>query len=665
MLPLTTVQAGHDLAASLPQGAKILQIITDRNFDTDANDELLVLAAVDKIWQIILLDNEASGYVPVFHMDLGEAELFTPGYGKEPYAVLQVGDVNADGITDFWMVYNSKERKKGQLQVFVSAQGTFRNAAEVQADYDLRFVNYQGDLVILQVDRLADQDAVMLQSHLWKQDRFEFDPQSYKISVEDYRKLTRNRWRPQLFSGRTGPNPSTYRWGSDLLRYADRPFGRTAITALLPEKAYLLDFISDAALDLDTDTEYLIAYLLPDPANARRVLLKAAVADWDPDQKAYRRMDLDIENYGLARHPEGKFYRPLYLLRGNGLSHVMVLGNAAPDKPLIQLAIFNNSGQGFKKAATFQGNLFVQLIQHVAGDGEYLQAVTADLAKDGRVAVKIAKAIPEGEFGACGVFTEERWQTLSVRDFKREFYSSEETEWVAGGYETPLLATNHVKYSGFTGMLPEAFGFKGSVEEYIFKHLADLRIRSWRAADYDNDSNIEVLALLKVDDQSWPPVYRLGYFYTNGLLVMANLVGPSIRPDERQPQTGVYLADIGKDKQREVVIVARDMNPETHREGIHLEIRRLVNGTWISINPWEIWYDDFRLFSTAQGSELVGFILNAHHKPQGTVYEFIWKDGAFRLTKKQAVTSFENYLRNSRAGQVDLLSRAAGTVKLK
>ncbi|HEX2955118.1 MAG TPA: hypothetical protein VHR47_14215 [Bacillota bacterium] len=590
LIPLTAY-AGNDLSASLPQGAKILQVIADPGLDSDPKDELLVLVSVDKEWQAILLDNEDNGYTPVYQVNLGNAGLFTPGYTSEPYAVLQVGDVNGDGITDFWMVYQSMEHNKGELQVFASANGTFRNVLDVQADYDIRFVNYEGDLAIHQVDRLADNGSVMLKSFLWKQDRFDFDPQSYKITTKDYLLLARNRWRPQLFSGRKGPNPTNYRWGSDLIRFAERPLGRTAITALLPEKAYLLDFLSDPALDLDTDTEYLVAYLVPDPTDSRRVFLKAGVVDWDLDKKQYQLVQLDVQDYGLARHPEGNFYRPLYLLRGNGLSHVMILGNAASDKPLIQLTIFNNSGKGFTKAATFQGSLFAQLTQQVGSDGEYYKAVTAD-SKDGRVTVKTAKATPEGEFGACGAFRDGTPITLSIRDFKREFYSSEETEWIIGGYETPLLSTMHARYTGFTGMLPEAFGFKGNVEDYVFKHLADLRVRSWRAEDFDGDGSLEVLALLKVEDQSWPPVYRLGYFYTNGLLVMANLVGPSIKPDERLPLTGAYLADIGRDKQREVIIVARDTNPETRREGVHLEIRKLVNGTWISINPREIWYDE-------------------------------------------------------------------------
>lgn len=664
--PPWAAHAGNDLSASLPQGAKILQIIAEPNLDADTGEELLTLVETGNAWQVYILKNTDNGYAPIFQLDLGEAEPFVPGYTNVPYTVMQTGDINGDGVADFWLVYYSKTRSAGVLQVYTSSNGSFRNVADVGAEYDLRFTNYQGDLVIHDVNRIPNSDNLTLQSSLWKQDRFVRDEQPYTIIAKDYPVYARNRWRPQLFPGKNGPNPTAFRWCNEMLRLADQPQGRTAISSLLPEKAHLLDFIPDQALDLDTETEYIVAYLVPDPEDARWVLMKVAIADWDPVQRRYGLIPLDVVLYGLARHPEGNFYQPLHLLRGNGVDHLIVLGNAAPDKPLLQLKIFSNTGKGFIDSATFQANLFMQLFDRVAADGELFRVAAADLTKDGRVSVRVAKAAPSGEFGACGIFQNDPDRLMNPRDFKREFYSSEETEWIAGGYETPFLSTNHGRYSAVAGILPDAVGFKGNVEDYVIKHLADLRIRSWDAEDFDGDTAPEVLALMKTEDQAWPPVYRLGYFFSNGLQIAAVFVGPNIRPDERAPATGVYLNDIGKDKQKELIIIAREPNPETHREGIHLDIRRLLNGSWISVHPKEIWYDDLRMFSNGQGSaELAGFVLDPNHKPQGTVYEFIWKDGMFRLQKKLPVPGFDVYLRKNRGNQQDLLAPSAGTVKLR
>jgi hypothetical protein len=657
--------AGFDLYHTIPEGSRILQVVTDIGFDNDAGEELLVLTETAGLWKVFLLNVTVNGYEALFSQDVGRANYFYPKGQSQHYSVLHSGDINSDGVADFWLTYYSVDHGLGCIQLLCSSKTGFHKAAEVYADYAVQLANYQGEWVIHEINKDPFEDIVKLRSYFLKKDKFELEEQEYQLTLGDYQRFAERRWRPRLFRGRNSSKHLQPDWCRSFVQFAQIPHGRNALINILPEKAYLLDFIPDQALDLDTDIEYLLAYLLPDPEDPRQVRLHAGVADWVKEERKYALKSLPGSFYGLARHGEGDFYQPIYLLRGNGLSHPMIVGNAAPDKPLIELKLFANDGMEIKLAKSLQAGFYLQFIEHAGMDGFYYRAVTAGMAKDGRVQVAGYKSIPESFLGACVDFEQEKDALMSLSDFKREFYTSEETDWIIGGYESPILKTNYSRLDPFMGELPDPQRYNGDVESYLARYVSALKVRSWWTEDFNDDGNAEVLSLFKTNHRDWPPVYRLGYLRFNGAKAEIYPVGPYVQPDELSPAAGAYLYDIDGDKVRELVFLNRGTNPETQRPGVNLELYRFVNGSWARSYAKDIWYDDLRLLAGPEGLELSGFVLNAARKPQGIVYEFIWKNNGFHLAKKVSVVSYDVYLRRMDPGKTSILTAGGSATYLR
>jgi hypothetical protein len=669
------VEAGINLTDYLPAGARIVQAITDPAFDRDPKDEILLLVEQGMSRWVCLLDPSAYGYSQIYRVDLGRAGYFRRKGSEEYYTLMQTGDVNADGITDFWLVF-SPDGKQGEIQVHVSQGGIFRKVAEVRADVDLQFVNYRGEWVIHEVNLEPDQDRTVpedqelglglspdngqgtveetdqetgwffrVKSHVFQDGRFVSEDQEYRFSAGDYWLFAEARWRPQIFKGREESGQLKYRFGESMIPLMI-PKGRAALEALLPSKAFLLDYLPDAALDLDTDVEYLLAYLVPDPADERRVLLQAGIADWSHEQRAYQLTLLDCKNYGLGRYPEGRFYQPIYLVQGEGLSHPVVVGNAAADKPMLQLTAYANTGEGFVEAASIQANYYLWMTENVGPEGLYYRVIAADLQRNGLVTVRPFVAKADGSFGGYGFFAPENGTAMSLREFKRSYYRSEETEWTSQGYETPILRTNPEKVPAFNGVLPDTEKGVVDVEDYIAKHMAALRIRSWFAGDLNRDGAMDHLALFRTDHQGWPPQYRLGYFSQGGGQLHLQPIGAPLKLGEGNPATGVYFVDLDLNEEngRELVLVRRGLHQQTGRQRVNVEFYRLTNGSWVRLHTGEVWYDEFQLFKSSAGVELAGFQLDAAGKSHGQVYEFTWRDGWFHLQKKVPVLSFQTYL---------------------
>lgn len=650
------ISANYDLASNLPTGANILQVLCHPGFDGDDTNELLVLAEVHGVWTIHLLDATSNGYDSMYQADLGPADYLRSERIGETYSPLGTAEINGDGLMDFWVAMASAERSRGELRVYMTAGGTYRSVAEVNADYDIQFANYQSEWVIHSIDREPKAETLRLRSFVWEREseRFIAEDEDYRISIEDYRRFSYQRKRPQLFSGKNRNGKLKSRWCQSLLLKRDIPRGRAVLEALLPNKAYLLDFLPGQDLDSDVDIEYLVAYINPDASDVRKVYLNTAVADWSVTDQRYMLKPLEGTFYGLARSAQGNFYQPIYLLKGNGLSHPIVVGNSEPDKPMIELMVFSNNGTNIARVDTFQANYSMQFKEHAANDGFYYQAILGNLTKDGKISVALKRSAPNNDEGACDPFSNEKEMVLTLGDFHRSFPAFEETEWISGGYETSILRTHYKEISAFNGPLPESQKVRTTPEEYLKRNSTALRIRDYWSEDFNNDGVTEALVLAKTDKSVWPPLYRLGYLRPVGDQLEVLPLGTPFQPSDQQPESGIYLMDISGDRTREIITIRHGINPETLRRGVNVEILGFQTNQWIRLHAREIWYDDLRLYTSSAGIHLIGFLAQSQRKTQGTVYEFLWRSEGFHLEKKISVAGFDAYLRKVGAEKSDL-----------
>lgn len=653
----TSASAKYDLAECLPPGATILQVLTHAAFDTDASNELLVLVEEYGYWSVFLIDVSSNGYQILFQTSLGPADYLRKERVGEMLAPLAIGDINGDGLMDFWVGFFSPEYYRSELRIYISSNGTYRNVAEVSADYDIQFVNYEGEWVIHSIDKEYDLESLRLHSFVWIRELEQFVPENegFQLSMDEYSYFSHYRLRPQLFSGRNPEGKLRLRWCRTLLTGRETPHGRSALTKLLPEKAYLLDYIADQALDDDVDTEYLLAYLMPDSEDERKVRLHAAVADWSSEEKRYNLIPLEESFYGLARSAEGNVYQPIYLLNCNGLSHPVIVGNAQPDKPLIHAMIFANEDTEYKLIDAFQANYSLQLKERASSEGIYLQAILGNLGKDGRIHIEVKQSNSIDIEGICQPFSLEKSMVMTVREFRRAYPFFEKTEWISGGYDAPILKTNHREIPAFMGLLPDSQNYRTKPEEYLSRFATGLKLRSFWVEDFNNDGILEAVVLIRTEASAWPPYYRAGYLRPYGDQLEIVPLGPPFQPGDEKPESGVYLVDIDGDRQREIIMIRRGTNPETLRRGINLEVLGFINNQWMRMHAREIWYDDLRLHGNPGNLRLSGFLAQSARRTHGTVYSFLWQNEGFRLEKKIPVNSFESYLRNEESAKEDFL----------
>ncbi|NLW56086.1 MAG: hypothetical protein GX050_05640 [Firmicutes bacterium] len=668
LLILTAFPAGatSDLLNHLPLGANIIQCFALPNFDKDPDVEYLVLYSLQENYALMMLDLIDGRYTQIFNYDLGRGDRKTKGKVKfgdtgYTYNILQIGDLDLDGVLEFWTLFRPEGVSHGELTMYKYRNNNYLQMFTARGQYDLQFMDYEGDLVIHEVNYLDGKPAsqvLAITSKKWdlRDNRLKEEKQIYQIARREYANFARLRRRPQLFGMGEMESKTVLCWGTSLNKIAEIPSGKRAILPLLPSNASLLDWASDPALDDDIEEEYVFTYLLPTEDSPSKVLLLAAIADWDFERCAYQLTLLPFKAYGQARDPEGYLYKSFYILQGNGLNHLAFLGNGQ-ELPSLKLSLFNNNGLYLEEVAVFNANWHLQLLERYENRVLSYRVITADQEKStGRIKMKEWDSYPQGVYQEFGPFTCSTEKSLSIRDYKKQYYHIEEPIWSQSGYEYLLLQTFHQKINPFASQLPGT-DFQGRIEDFIFKYLTPYRIHNWYVGDLDRNGEEEALLLIRTDDDLWGwPQYRVGLL-TKEARFNFEEIGP-ILPSmgSGQPLSGVYLADINGNGGSEIIFLLREYDVRAKGERTRVELYGKQGTAWKKLHEIDFIYDDLRLFKLGDEIWLVGFAWEGQNRREGSVYEFLWKNGRFNYQQKRVVPNFNVYLETLAGRKEDILS---------
>ena len=665
---LPKVEAGWELTDFFPLGSKIVQIIADTAFDEDDEVEYLCLYSLQGRLGVMLLDRTNQGYTLVFHKTLGVGDKETEGRvgfadTAYTYRILQAADLDQDGILEFWTLFRPENSDRAEMTLYKYRNNSYYQVFSVEGQYDLQFIDYQGELVIHGVFPSPEKGAeelLEIKSSVWdfRQANLVEGEERYHIPRQDYLAYARSRWRSQFFSSPQGEEVITHRWGNSLNKLEEIP-GERAVASLLPANTLsIVETKLDAALDRDIEEEFVLTYLVPDESDSRKVLMQAALVDWDFERCQYKMTPLAFEACGLARNPEGSFYQTSYIIPGDGLNHLAFMGNGERLSSL-KLTILNNTGLFFEKAAEFNAGYHIQFFEHYDRQGLKYSVTTADLESDGRLKVKTWGSIPEKTYAGLGAFRLVKEKVLSNRKYKEGYYRVEEPVWTGNGYSYFLLRTKYQRINGFDAQLPEAY-FRGRFDDYIFKHMTALRIHHWSLLQEDEHGLDGALVLIRMDEDlwAWPPKYRLGFLTRDDKLHLQGIGHYPLQIGGGNPISGVYSMDLTGNGRHELFILTREYNKEQKRIQVYLEIMTKAGVLWQRTHTGEISYDDLRLYEIDGEIWLFGFV-NDRSYEERAVYKFIWKDGRFSFQDKQVSVNFPAFLEMLPSTRKDLLDESS------
>lgn len=659
-------QANSDLLNYLPLGANIIQCFALAEFDPDPDGEYLVLYTLKDNFALTLLDLIDGRYQEVYYVNLGKGSSKTGGKMKfgdtgYSYRILHVDDLDGDGFLEFWTIFQPEGSSHAELTMHKYKNNCYIAVFTARGQYDLQFMDYEGQFVVHEVNYLGgnpNSNVLTVTSRVWdlRDHQLKGGTDAYQMTREDYRHFSRSRQRPVLFGPEAKKERTTMCWGKALNKLAEIPSGVRAILPLLPGNANLLEWEVEQALDDDIDEEYVFTYLVPSASSPSKIMIQAAMADWDFERCRYRLVPLPFQAYGRARDQEGYLYKSLYILPGKGLNHLAFLGNGL-ELPSLKLTILNNNGLYMEEAAVFNANWHLQLLEKYENRTLSYQVITADLDKGtGLLKTKVYSAYPEGAYHEFGAFAPAGEEVLTTRGYKERYYHIEEPVWSAGGYEYLLFQTFHEKVDPFANRLPDA-NFSGPLVDYIFKYLTPFRIHHWVVRDLDRDGKEEALLLMRTDDNLWGwPEYRVGLLrQENGWLQLQEL-GPAFSNlGDGEPASGVYLADILEGRETEIIFLHREYDLKTRSRKLRLEIYAKQGPAWKRAHEIDLVYDDLLLSSINGELWLYGFAREGQNNEEGTVYGFEWRNGRFNYQQRSNVPRFSAFLNTLSARRTDFL----------
>ncbi|HHT48432.1 MAG TPA: hypothetical protein GXZ98_03975 [Firmicutes bacterium] len=661
-----TAQANSDLLNYLPLGANIIQCFALADFDYDADNEYLVLYALQDNYAVTVLDLIDGRYQETYFVNLGRGNTKTGGKVKMgetgySYRILQVDDLDGDGVLEFWTLFHPEGSTYAELTMHKYKNNCYLAVFTARGQYDLQFMDYGEEFVVHEVNYengKTNSPLLTITSRVWdlRDHQLKGGEEAYQLTREDYRHFARSRQRPVLFGPGAKKERTVLCWGNSLNKLAEIPLDERALLPLLPGNANLLEWELDPALDDDVDEEYVFTYLLPDPESPSKIRIQAALADWDFERCRYQLVPLPFEAYGRARDQEGYLYKSVYILHGNGLNHLAFLGNGA-ELPSLKFAVLNNNGLFFEEAAVFNANWHLQFLECYRNQTLSYQVITADRDKEtGLVKTKVFEAFPEGAYDEFGLFLSRGEEILTTRNYKKEYYHIEEPVWSGGGYEYLLLETFHEKIDPFANRLPGTT-YSGPIDDYIFKYLTPFRIHHWSVQDLDRDGGEEALLLLRTDHDLWGwPEYRVGLLKQENGFQLQEL-GPVFSDlGEGNPASGVYLADIVDSQEMEIIFLRREYDLKTRKRKIGLEIYSKQGPAWKRAHEIDFVYDDLRLCAVDGEVWLFGFDRDGQNNQEGAVYGFQWRDGRFNYQAKSTASGLEAFLATLSPRRIDFFT---------
>ncbi|HEY8392977.1 MAG TPA: hypothetical protein VIL83_09665 [Capillibacterium sp.] len=666
LLSPLTAEANSDLLNYLPLGANIIQCFALTDFDLDTDTEYLVLYALQDNYAVTLLDLIDGRYQGIYYVNLGKGNSKTGGKVKMgetgySYRILQIDDLDADGVLEFWTLFQPEGSGFAELTMYKYKNNCYQAVFTARGQYDLQFMDYEGEFVVHEVNYLtgkSDSSLLTINSRVWdlRDHQLKEGEDVYQLTREDYRHFARSRRRPKLFGPEAKKERTVLCWGNALNKLAEIPVGERAILPLLPSNANLLEWESDPALDDDVDEEYVFTYLVPDAGSPSKIRIQAAMADWDFERSRYRLVPLPFQAYGRARDQEGYLYKSVYILHGNGLNHLAFLGNGA-ELSSLKFSILNNNGLFMEEAAVFNANWHLQFLECYQNQVLSYRVITADLDKETLlVNVKTFESFPEGAYDEFGDFLPRGEEILTTKNYKKAYYHIEEPVWSRGGYEYLLFQTFHETIDPFANRLPGA-SFAGSIDDYIFKYLTPFRIHHWAVQDLDKNGTEEALLLLRTDQDLWGwPQYRVGLLRQENGFQLEEL-GPAFNDlGEGDPPSGVYLADFIESQEMEIIFLQRQYDVKTRSRKLRLEIYAKQGPAWKRVHDIDFVYDDLRLCALDGEVWLFGFARDGQNNGEGAVYAFHWRNGRFNYEYKKSAPRLETFLATLSPRRTDFLS---------
>ena len=226
----------------------------------------------------MLLDQTPQGYSLVFHKTLGVGNPETEGRvtfadTAYTYRILQAADLDRDGILEFWTLFHPEKSDKVEMTLYKFKNHSYYQVFSVDGQYDLQFIDYQGELVIHGVflPSGGEKGLLEIKSAVWDFMRggLEVGEERYQISRQDYLSYARSRWRPQFFTSDSGEKVITYRWGNSLNKLEEIPGERAIASLLLTNTLSIVEIIRSRLIDVEE--EIVVTYLAPDAKDARKV----------------------------------------------------------------------------------------------------------------------------------------------------------------------------------------------------------------------------------------------------------------------------------------------------------------------------------------------------------------------------------------------------------
>src|SRR5690554_2160092 len=200
---LPKVEAGWELTDFFPLGSKIVQIIADTAFDEDDEVEYLCLYSLQGRLGVMLLDRTNQGYTLVFHKTLGVGDKETEGRvgfadTAYTYRILQAADLDQDGILEFWTLFRPENSDRAEMTLYKYRNNSYYQVFSVEGQYDLQFIDYQGELVIHGVFPSPEKGAeelLEIKSSVWdfRQANLVEGEERYHIPRQDYLAYARSR----------------------------------------------------------------------------------------------------------------------------------------------------------------------------------------------------------------------------------------------------------------------------------------------------------------------------------------------------------------------------------------------------------------------------------------------------------------------------------------
>ena len=172
----------------------------------------------------------------------GKVKFGDTGY---TYNILQIGDLDLDGVLEFWTLFRPEGASHGELTMYKYRNNNYLQMFTARGQYDLQFMDYEGDLVIHEVNYLDGKSAspvLEITSKQWtlRDNRLKEEAKIYQIGRTEYMRVlpvpggvrSSTRWGEREYT--------SFILGYCLNKLAEIPAGERAILPLASRQCFVV-----------------------------------------------------------------------------------------------------------------------------------------------------------------------------------------------------------------------------------------------------------------------------------------------------------------------------------------------------------------------------------------------------------------------------------------